>query len=228
MAATIARSPVTPAPAPGPATWTVADLHRRFGPIAFDRIRPDPGTATAADVVAIRERERRLCELVDGVLVTKTMGFYESYVAGLIAYHLSNSIRSRRLGIVLGADGMYHLSPVLVRIPDASFVSFDRLPGRRVPRVAICPIPPDLAVEVISPSNTRKEMETKREDYLRAGVRLVWYVDPDRESARWFDAAGGTGTVRRGGALDGADVVPGFVLPLATIFDDPTGEGPAD
>ena len=62
---------------------------------------------------------------------------------------------------------------------------------------------------------------------VRAGVRVVWYVDPDRESARWFDAAGGTGTVRRGGALDGADVVPGFVLPLATIFDDPTAEGPA-
>src|SRR5689334_10015117 len=68
-------------------TWTVADLHRRFGPIAFERIRqePAPGTATVADAVRIHDHEARLYELVDGILVEKAVGFWESSLAIRIA-----------------------------------------------------------------------------------------------------------------------------------------------
>jgi len=68
-----------------PATeWTVADLQRRFGPIPFSRIRqnPAPGTATEDDVLWLNDHEDRLCELVDGILVEKTVGLEESWLAG--------------------------------------------------------------------------------------------------------------------------------------------------
>ncbi len=91
-------------------------------------------------------------------------------------------------GSSLAPDGMVRLNPGLIRIPDVSFISADRLPGRRMPREAICPIIPDLAIEVLSKSNTRKEMDEKLADYFAAGVRLVWYIDPDTQTARAFTA----------------------------------------
>src|SRR3954464_9941004 len=105
--------------------WTVADLLDRFGPIPIRRIRqvPAPGTATERDAVEIRDRERRLFELVDGVLVEKAMGVQESYLAVLIAGLLAEFAARGDLGMVLGADGMARLAPGLVRIPDVSFIA---------------------------------------------------------------------------------------------------------
>src|ERR1700722_15864606 len=107
--------------------WTVADLLDHFGPIAHRRIRqePAPGTATEQDVIDTHEREDRLYELVDGVLVEKTVGVQESYLAGLIAGILGQFAARHGLGFVLGADGMTRLAPGLVRIPDASFISWE-------------------------------------------------------------------------------------------------------
>src|SRR5208283_3798107 len=144
-----------------PREWTIADLLHRFGPMVVRRIRfdPPPGTATEEDVAAIHDREDRLYELVDGVLVEKTVGFYESYLAVLLATFVRIFVAERNLGIVAGADGMMRLALGLVRIPDVSFVSWDRLPGRRLPREPIPALAPDLAIEVLSPSNTRQEMD---------------------------------------------------------------------
>ena len=121
---------------------TVSDLLHQLGDIPPERVRlqPPPGTATAADVVAVHNREDRLCELVDGVLVEKTIGYYESYIAATLIRLLGNFVVAHDLGIVAGADGMMRLAPGLVRIPDVSFVSWEKLPGRRPPRQAI----PDL------------------------------------------------------------------------------------
>ena len=204
---------------------TLADLVERFGPIPAERIRtkPPPGTATEQDVLDIEERESRLCELVDGVLVEKTVGIYESYLAARLVQVLTEFVRERRLGIVLGADGMMRLTPGVVRIPDASFVSWRLLPGRRVPRVPIADFAPDLAVEVVSPSNTAREMERKRREYLASGTRLVWYVLPESREVHVY-------TVDRQHVLtidqelSGGDVLPGFTLPLRQLFEE-TEEG---
>lgn len=152
--------------------WTLADLAARFGPMPFRRIRqvPPPGTATEVDVEAIYAAEERLCELVDGILVEKAVGYPESYLAAWIIACLSNFVRPRRLGLVAGEAGMFRLNPGLVRIPDISFISAGRLPDRKIPHAAICPIVPDLAIEVLSPSNTNEEMEQKLDDYFAAGV----------------------------------------------------------
>ena len=204
---------------------TAADLLERFGPIPVGRIRtdPPPGTATEQDVIDIEARESRLCELVDGVLVEKTVGYYESYLAVQLGYFLAGFVRRHRLGVVAGEAGMMRLSAGLVRIPDVSFVSWTRLPGRRVPRVPIADLAPDLAVEVISPSNTAREMERKLQDFLAAGVRLVWYVYPEPQEIHVYTAdSHDVLTIEQ--ELSGGDVLPGFVLPLRQLFEEPEGE----
>ena len=179
---------------------------------------PPPGTATEQDVIDIEARESRLCELMDGVLVEKTVGIYESYLAVRLIYLLTGFVERRRLGIVVGVDGMMRLAPGLVRIPDTSFISWNRLPGRRVPRVPIADLAPDLAVEVISPSNTTREMERKLQEYLAAGVRLVWYVLPEPQEVHVHTAERhDVSTIDQ--ELSGGDVLPGFVLPLR-LFEE--------
>lgn len=204
--------------------WTAEELYERFGPIPLDRIRhdPPPGLATEADAIRINERKQGLCELVDGVLVEKTMGTYESYLTVVIAQFLGVFVRENRLGIVLGPDATTRLMPNLLRIPDVSFVSLDRLPGRKVPRTPVSDLSPDLAVEVISPGNTKKEMNEKLQDYFQSGVRLVWYVYPDPREVHIFRNLHQSNVLKEEGTLSGEDVLPGFELPLKTLFAEPT------
>ena len=85
---------------------------------------------------------------------------------------------------------MMRLAPGLVRIPDVSFVSWDRFPDRRVTREPVPAIAPDLAVEVLSESNTKAEMDRKLREYFAAGARLVWYLDPEDRTVRVYTAVG--------------------------------------
>jgi Uma2 family endonuclease len=214
---------------PPPTQWTVADLLARFGPILVTRIRTDPapGTATEADVIEIHDRENRLYELVDGVLVEKTVGYSESYLASFLSHLLNAFIIPRKLGIVAGADGMMRLAAGLVRIPDVSFVSWDRLPDGQVPREPIPDLAPDLAIEVLSESNTRKEMDEKLRDYFTAGVRLVWYVDPPARTVTVYTNPQQPMVLHEGETLDGGAVLPGFSLPLRGLFADPAPAAPS-
>ncbi|HZL35258.1 MAG TPA: Uma2 family endonuclease [Tepidisphaeraceae bacterium] len=203
-----------------PDILTLADLLDRLGGISADRVRyhPLPGTATEADVVDIERRENRLCELVDGVLVEKPMGLRESLVAATVSRALGNFVVPRKLGIVTGADGMMRLFPGLVRIPDVAFVSSSRLPGGHVPTEPIPDIVPDLAVEVLSQSNTRAEMDRKLREYFKAGVRVVWIIDLVARSAVVYSNPTQSVTLNGMERLDGGDVLPGFALPLADVF----------
>ena len=108
---------------------TLADVLQQLGGISPRRIRfrPAPGTATEEDVVKIRDRERRLFELVDGVLVEKVLGYWESVLAIELGRILGNFIKRKKLGTLAGEAGMLRLSPGLVRIPDLSFISRARL-----------------------------------------------------------------------------------------------------
>jgi Uma2 family endonuclease len=200
--------------------WTVADLLRHFGPIPASRVRhdPPPGTATEKDVTELEAREGRLYELIDGVLVEKTMGYYESYLAALIVRWLGDYAEKHNLGIVTGADGASRLLPEQVRIPDAALVRWDRLPGRRLPPQAIPPLCPDLAVEILSEGNTPEEMERKLVEYFRAGVQVVWYVDPTRRSVRVYTGPDRPITLTEEHTLDGGDRPAGFRLPLRQLF----------
>jgi Uma2 family endonuclease len=208
-----------------PALWTAVDLVERLGAIPLNRVRttPSPGSATERDVIEIHDRENRLCELLDGTLLEKTMGTRESYLAALLVRILGSFVAESDRGIVLTADGMLRLARGLVRIPDVSFISWQRLPGRIFPREEIWSLVPDLAVEIISKGNTREEMDRKLIDYFAAGVRLVWYIYPAAREARVYVAPDNCVTLGAHDAIDGGDVLPGFRLSLETFFAEPGG-----
>jgi Uma2 family endonuclease len=206
-----------------PRTWNMADLIEHLGGIPPHRIRvhPAPGTATEQDVSDIEAREDRLYELVEGVLVEKTMGFRESYLAVVIIQALANFVRGNDLGIVTGPDGTVRLAPGLVRIPDCAFFAWDSLPEKQLPDLPIPDLAPDLAVEVLSATNTKAEMERKLKDYFFAGVCLVWLVDPKKRVVDVYTAPDQPVRLRVGQSLDGGDVLPGFALPLRELFERP-------
>ena len=201
---------------------TLADLLQRFGPIPAARIRydPPPGAATEQDVIAL-EAQERLFELVDGVLVEKAVGFYESFLAIRLARFLSEFVEQHNLGIVAGADGMLRLAPGLVRIPDVSFIPWSHLPQGRIPRQPIPDLVPDLVVEVISEGNTAREMEQKLQDYFAAGSRLVWYVLPPEQAVHVYTAPDQYTVLNINQDLQGEPVLPGFALSMRRLFAEP-------
>ena len=197
------------------------DLLTRFAdyPPERVRLRPAPGTATKQDVLDIDRTEGKLCELIDGVLVEKAVGFKESFLASYLIEVLGPFVRQQKTGIVLGADGTVELFPDQVRIPDVAYYSWDRLPGRQIPDEPIPELHPDLAVEVLSKTNTRGEMFAKRKDYFFAGVRLVWFVDRRARTVEVYTAVDQVTTLTDADTLTGGDVLPGFALPVADLFN---------
>jgi Uma2 family endonuclease len=206
--------------APG---MTLADLLEKFGPIPVRRIRqdPEPGTATEEDLLAILEREDRLYELVDGILVEKAMSYQESVLAVRLIFFLESFVRPLNLGIVSGADGLMRLAMGLIRIPDVGFVSWGRLDNRSPKGHAIAPFGPELAIEILSPSNTKKEMADKLRDYFATGTRLVWYVDPKAETVTVYESPDCSKVLHGGDTLTGGDVLPGFEVPVAALLTLP-------
>jgi Uma2 family endonuclease len=204
-----------------PTILTAADLAARFGPISLRRIcfDPLPGTATEKDVLDWLDRDdKRLFELVDGILVEKDMGFPEAFLATVLSTLLGNHVTARNLGAVVGADGLLRLNPGLIRIPDVSFIVWTKFPNRQVGQDPIPNLVPDLAVEVLSPGNTEQEMDQKLEDYFNAGVLLVWYIDPRQRTVDVYTAVTQVTHLVAADTLDGGTVLPGFALPLSDLF----------
>lgn len=212
-----------------PADWTLADLQRHLGGIPLERIRlcPTPGYATEADVLEIEAREDRLCELEDGVLVEKPMGWYESMIAMLIGIEIGNYLKVHDLGQLLGADGSLKILPGKVKIPDLSFISWSRWPTEKLSRRPIPALVPDFVVEVLSESNTAAEMDDKLKQYFQAGVRLVWYVDPHARSAKSYTSPLDAVEVQESGFLDGGEVLSGFQVSLRAVFEQADRHRPA-
>jgi len=219
---------MTSAIAPAPPGDNVGELLARLGDIPPHRVllRPAPGTATEADVVAMDDHHDRLCELVDGTLVEKGMGLRESLLAIMLAEVLNAFVRPRNLGLVSGEAGMMRILPGLVRIPDVAYVSWARVAGGRVPAPPGPPIAPDLAVEVLSESNTPREMARKRQEYFAAGGALVWEVNPQTRTVSVYSAPDRFVTLREADALDGGDVLPGFSLRLSELFAELDRQAP--
>ncbi len=206
---------------------TLADLLAQLGDIAPERVRfhPLPGTTTEQDVLDVHTRQGRLCELVDGVLVEKGMEFRESFLAIALSAILWGFVKPRNLGLVTGEAGMVRLASGLIRIPDVAFISWDRLPDRRVPTEPIPGLVPDLVVEVLSASNTAAEMDRKRREYFAAGVRLAWFVDPVSRAVEVYTAVNQSTMLHAEHTLEGGAVLPGFALPLQELFDELDRQG---
>jgi len=219
---------MTAVPIPNDSIDNLGELLERLGGIPLERIRfrPPPGTATEADVLeALEAPRKRICELIDGVLVEKAMGYSESLLATVLISALWSFVRSRNLGLVTAPDGTMRLWAGRVRIPDVAFTSWDRMPGRRRPPQPIPDLAPDLAVEVLSRSNTPAEMRLKRRDYFAAGVRVVWEVDPEARTVSVYTAVEGPTVHTQADTLDGGNVLPGFTLALSDLFGELDRQG---
>jgi Uma2 family endonuclease len=198
----------------------VADFLDHLGDIPPERLRlnPRPGTATEQDVIEAEARFDRLCELVDGTLVEKAMGFYEARVGGVLCRFLERFQETNDLGLVFTANAPIRIAPGLIRLPDASFFFWDHFPNRLLPAGQILEEAPDLAVEVLSPFNTKNEMERKRREYFLNGCKLVWEIDPVKKTVRVYTAPDESKLIRERGTSDGGEVLPGFKLPAAELF----------
>lgn len=203
-----------------PAPGTLAHLHERLGNIPLDRIRchPAPGTATEADVLVHFNGEKHLCELVDGVLMEKPGGYYESRLAACLIGFLEHFLDEHDLGIVLGADATLRLAPGLVRLPDVSFISWEHFPNRELPAEPILELAPDLAVEMVSEGNTTAEMERKLHEYFAAGARLVWYVYPQQRTVHVYTSPQHVRILDEEQRLEGGTVLPGFQVTIREWF----------
>jgi Uma2 family endonuclease len=199
------------------------ELLERLGGISPDRIclNPPPGTATENDLIRLQKKHGRLFELVEGTLVEKPVGLDQAFVGGNLFGPLWNYVQAHPIGRVYGADAMLSVLPGLVRLPDISFLSADQVAKHVQKRRAIGPFSPTLAVEVLSPSNTVKEMERKRKEYFLGGTRLVWIVDEETRTVEVWTSPDDCVRLTEDDTLDGGDVLPGFRLPLREIFVDP-------
>ena len=199
---------------------TIAELIDQLG-VSADRIRyqPLPGTATEADVIALCD-QNIYCELIDGVLVEKVVGQYESRMAAWLVYYLLDFVeKGHDIGVVHGADSPHRFFAGQIRYPDVAFVSYDRLPEGRPTHEPIAPWVPNLAVEIISQSNTPREMRDKAEVYFASGVELVWYVYPTTKTVDVYTSPDAVTTLTADESLDGQHVLPGFTLSIRKWFD---------
>ncbi|HET7745705.1 MAG TPA: Uma2 family endonuclease [Vicinamibacteria bacterium] len=157
-------------------------------------------------------------EVVDGELVVSPVGFRHELIVARVIALLARFVEEHHLGRVVGPDALYVLPGGNRRGPDGSFVAAARLatvpPGTVFPEIA-----PDLAVEVLSPSDSMKRVLDKVGEYLDAGVRLVWVIDPAKRQAAVYRTATEVRYVDDSGTLEGEDVLPGFRCALSGILD---------
>ena len=179
------------------------------------------GLVTVEEFMAMPDDGRRV-ELVCGEVQELAPSFavaatVASNVVGLLILH----VLPRRLGRIFSDGTTFALVPYRhsARSPDVGFIRAERLPAGGFPPRQPVRIPPDLAVEVLSPSETRKILEGKLADYREAGTPLVWVLDPDARTVEVRPLDAPSYTLGEGDTLTGAPVLPDFRCPVAELFE---------
>ena len=159
-------------------------------------------------------------ELVRGRLVVlEPPSFYHGHVAGKLFFLHGQHVFPRNLGWLSSQDTGFRIAtnPDTVRAPDVAFTSRERVPVLQ--RRGYGAFAPDLVAEVLSPDDRPGEVLSKVGDWIGAGVRLVFVIDPVRRAVRIYRADGSQGLVDENGLLDAEDVIPGFSCRLADFLD---------
>jgi Uma2 family endonuclease len=159
-------------------------------------------------------------ELVRGVLVVREPpGGWHGHLSQRLGFLLGQHVYPRQAGMLFGQDTGFFIErdPDTVRAPDLAFVSAPRV--SEIARQGYVPFAPDLAIEILSPGDRPGEVLEKVAQWLTAGTRLVWVIDPDRGNARIHRADGSVDIVAGDGVLAGEDVLPGFTCLLADVLE---------
>ena len=179
---------------------------------------------TADDLLTMSDGDRY--EVVGGRLVEKHVSEDSDWISGEILSLIRDFTRSPRLGWVFGGERLFRCfphDPTQGRRPDVSYLSAEKLPEGPSGR-GITPVPPDIAVEVVSPGDIAYDLEEKLADYRSAGVPLIWVVYPNRRTVHVY--AGGSeapSVLHEPDVLTGGDVLPGFAVKVADLFPPAVG-----
>lgn len=173
---------------------------------------------TAEEFAELPEDEW-VSELVRGRVVNMPPpGMGHGGIQAELAAQLLGHVKARGLGrVVVGSGVILERGPDTVRAPDVSLFLRREGEAERLP-AGYTETMPDLAVEIVSPSDSRPAVRRKAESYIAAGVPLVWLVDPRARTVLVYAVGVDTRVLREGEALDGGDVLPGFAMPVADIF----------
>jgi Uma2 family endonuclease len=185
-----------------------------------DAMEPDTGLVTADDLMRMPD-DGYSYELVKGHLIRMPKpGALHGIVGTRLFSALIRVVEGHQLGALFPQDTGFKLAdtPDTVRAPDLAFVGRDKIASTGFPE-GFWPGAPDLAVEVRSPHNSVRELTEKAREYLSFGSRLVWIIDPRQQQVMVFRPGREPVTLSRGDILSGADVVPGFELPVARLFE---------
>jgi Uma2 family endonuclease len=164
-------------------------------------------------------------ELIDGELTERNMSLLSSRVAVRLARRLDVHCEEHDLGWIVDAECGYACfpwKPGRIRRPDVSFIAAGRLPSSEERSEGYVMIPPDLAVEVVSPNDRVGELDEKVDEYLRAGVRLVWVVRPAARAVQVFRGDRSESWLWAADELSGEDVLPGFRCRVDELFPPPS------
>jgi len=176
-----------------------------------------PTLLTAEELLVMNLPDKRT-EIVRGrLIVREPPGLRHGVVAMEIAFRIASVVKAQNLGVVVAAETGFTLfrNPDTVRAPDVGFIRADRVPKPLTKGYST--VMPDLAVEVLSPDDRAGEVLEKVADWLKAGCRLVWVVDPERRVARVYRADGSESLLGTHDSLDGEDVLPDFVCLLGEV-----------
>jgi Uma2 family endonuclease len=164
-------------------------------------------------------------ELVRGRLVVREPpGTYHGRISATLVWLMESFVREHRLGATYAQDTGFKIfsNPDTVRAPDAAFVSWNRLSS--IPTSGYAAIAPDLVAEVVSPDDRRGELLAKVGDWLDAGVRLVWVIDPGRKEVHVHRPDGSISILGVSDVVDGEDTLPGFHFTVSDLLERPADE----
>ncbi len=169
------------------------------------------------------DRDGHRYELVNGTLVdVGNSGAKHGYLCTTLTILLGSYIRSQKLGVLFDSSTAFKLTSGNKRSPDVSFVAKERLQGLSDLPDGFLEGAPDLVVEILSPNNTVEEIHQKLQDYFDNGARLVWVIHPKEQYVLVYCTAQGPDRLLKAtDCLDGEDVVPGFTLAVAELFQTP-------
>jgi len=182
-------------------------------------MRAKKATLTAEELLRLSTTGSRY-ELVKGELFEMPpAGGRHGSVAMRIGIVLGSYVRENELGEVFAAETGFILrrDPDTVRAPDAAFVARERLPAGELPP-GYLEMVPDLAVEVVSPGDSAREVREKVADWMRAGVRLLWAIDPATRSVTVYRSTDDLSVLSEDDSLDGGQVIPGFSTNIKDLF----------
>ena len=187
--------------------------------IALDETISEKRNWTDEEFMALPDGDRY--ELVNGeLIIVGNSGMEHGNLGAFLCGLLEIYARRNKLGSTFDSSTAFTMKTGNKRSPDVSFVAKDRLRGLKKLPKGFFQGAPDLAVEIISPSNTFDEIHTKIVEYFDSGSKLVWVIHPDEESVLVYHKPQPDKLLQRSDSLDGETIIPGFTVPLAELFAD--------